>query len=130
MSKHNPFIDPEYQRYRRAYPSFPGVQSCLELLRRPNVKGGYWDVIFHDLQDHAPNVLDELIVACRDEANAPIRWMLLEILGSVNTPQTFSIFAEYLASEDETLREWAARGLAKRNTKEARRLLWQAQTKP
>jgi hypothetical protein len=126
MPKHNPSLDPEYRRYRRVYPRFPGVPTCLALLRRPNVPGGYWEAVFHDLAQHAPEVVDELIAACHDDANADIRWAILEILGALPAPQALPLFAAYLTAEDESLRKWAARGLAALDTKEARRLLWEA----
>jgi hypothetical protein len=126
MPKHNPSLDPEYRRYRRVYPRFPGVPICLALLRRPNVPGGYWEAVFHDLAQHAPEVVDELIAACHDDANADIRWAILEILGALPAPQALPLFAAYLTAEDESLRKWAARGLAALDTKEARRLLWEA----
>jgi hypothetical protein len=117
--------DPEYERYRRNYPTFPGVQTCLDLLQRRNVTGGYWDAVYTDLVKHAPQVVLELIQAGRDDANTNVRWVILEILGRVQATEALSLFNDYVTADNESIREWAARGLAALDTKVARRKLWE-----
>ena len=43
----------EVQWWRRDYPAFPGVATCVALLRRPNVRGSRVDRICAELAAHA-----------------------------------------------------------------------------
>jgi HEAT repeat protein len=47
--------------------------------------------------------------------------------GETKRPDAVPVLAEYLTSEDESFRCWAVAGLQKIDTKEARRLLWEAE---
>jgi hypothetical protein len=68
-------LDPGYERYRLSYPKFPGVQTCVDLVSRPSVRG-----------------------SCLD-------------------------------ATEETLWSWAARGLHRLGTPDARQALWQARSR-
>ena len=127
MAKKRQSIDPQEQRYYQAYPHFPGIAQGLTLLRHR--KGGYWEAVFGDFETHAPELLDELIQVCRDTSNADIRWMLLEIIGGVQSTTALTLFTDYLTDPDERVRWWAAYGLHALNTKEARTFLWDARTR-
>ena len=81
---------------------------------------------FHTLLPVAGEHVTELI----DEFNAErddhgLRCWLLELIGEARSPLAFKLLAEQLHSTDESYSLWAARGLEKLDTKEARRLLWQ-----
>lgn len=126
MPKKRQSIDPEEQRYYNKYPSFPGLTRGFHLLRHS--KGAYWEAVFGDFRTHAPELLDELIRAAQDESQADIRWMLLEIIGSTASPKALSLFATYLLDQDEKVRRWSAYGLRELNTREARKVLWEARS--
>ncbi len=121
-------IDPEYQRYKRNYPSFPGVQACVDLLHQSNVQGAYLDALVADLEAHAVEHSDELIAAFQTKADMRVQSLLLAALAQARTHDAFRIFVEHLTGPDENLRTWAAYGLYRLDTKEARRALWQAQS--
>src|SRR5689334_14570828 len=106
-------MDPEYQRYKRDYPLFPGLPTCITLLRRSNVKGAYLDAVIADLEAHVPEYRDDLIAAVRTETDARVRALLFAALAEAPTDATIPLFADYLTGADENLRTWAARGLAK-----------------
>jgi HEAT repeat protein len=121
--------DPEYQRYRRTYPKFPGVNACVELLRRRNVQGAYLDGVMGDLNEHATANVDELLVAFGAEPEARVRALLLSVIAEAAAPAAFPTFAQVLFGDDEDLRIWAARGLHILGTPDSRRVLFEARSK-
>jgi len=122
-------VDPEYMRYRQSYPKFPGVSACVELLRRHNVKGEYLDDVMGDLQEHASTNIEDLLAAFRAETDSRVRTLLLSVIAETRSPAALPIFAEILLGDDEELQVWAARGLHVLNTKDARKLLWEARSR-
>jgi hypothetical protein len=82
---------------------------------------------FHELLPHAADHVDELIHEFRAEQDDHgLRCWLLELIGHARSPRALPLLIEQLASPDESLRSWAARGLEQLDAKEARRALWQA----
>ena len=53
------------------------------------------------------------------------RW-LLELIGEARSPDALSLLVEQLYGSDESLRDWAVRGLEMLDTKPAREQLWRA----
>lgn len=119
-------VDPEYKRYRRSYPKFPGVSPCVELLKRPNVKGAYLDSVIWDMQEHASANIESLLAAFRAETDSRGRALLLYVIAEARSQAALPIFAEILLGDDEELHVWAARGLHVLDTPDARKLLWDA----
>ncbi|MEV4635787.1 HEAT repeat domain-containing protein [Actinoplanes sp. NPDC049548] len=104
-------------------------ERALRLMRRHDPQlaedGFQW------LSQIAGTHVDELIVEFGRETDHGLRCWLLELIGRTRSPQSFDLLAAQLHSEDEALRDWAARGLQQLDTKEARRVLWQhAQNQP
>lgn len=120
------FEDPEYARWKRQHPKFPGVAKCVELLGRTNVRGSLVDILCSELQENAVHHAQELISAFRAERDARVRHILLGILCEAKLPEAFPLFVEQLRSDDEHLRHWATEGLRDLNTAEARKALWEA----
>jgi len=60
------------------------------------------------------------------EKDHGLRCWLLELIGEARSEKAFDLLCEQLQSSDESLREWAIRGLRKLNTREARRALFDA----
>ena len=82
---------------------------------------------FHQLLPHAADHLDELIAQFEQEQDDHgLRCSLLELIGTARSPTALPLLRTQLDSDDEALRSWAAAGLAKLNTPEARTLLWRA----
>ena len=126
-----PGVDPEYHRYRRAYPKFAGVATCVDLLRRRNVHGAYQDGVLLDLAAHvAVAGTAELAAAFRAEVDATVRTMLLELISQKPSADDLTLLVDALAGPDEALWSWAARGLYRLPTPEARQALWQARARP
>ncbi len=121
------FVDPEYERWYRKYPSFPGVAKCVELLRCTNAKGAWIDIICQELQQHAETDAADLIDATgiAVEQNYSVTPILLQILGEAKIEDALPLFNELLETSHEYLRPYAIDGLKQLDTKEARRLLWQ-----
>ena len=122
-------VDPEYQRYRRTHPKFPGVKACVELLRNRNVQGAYLDGVMGDLQEHASTNVHDLLVAFTAETDGRVRALLLSVIADTASPTAFPTFVEVLFGEDEDLRVWAARGLHILRTPDAKKVLWEARSK-
>ncbi|MGN9807741.1 hypothetical protein ACTMSW_00050 [Micromonospora sp. BQ11] len=56
------------------------------------------------------------------EADQGLRCWLLELIGDARSPRAFALLVEELHSRDESLRDWAERGL-RLDTKESRPVL-------
>lgn len=121
-------MDPEYQRYKRKFPAFPGVSTCVELLHKKNVRGSYLDALVADLEANAFDHSGELIAAFQAETDKRVKTLLLSALAQAQVQDAFPLYVEHLTGPDEGLRTWAAYGLHRLNTKKARRVLWQGQS--
>lgn len=124
MKQKKRILDPEYDRWCRKYPHFPGVAKCVELLHSTNVRGLWIDIICDELLLNAHDHADELIAATRAgvEQGSTI---LLHVLADAKLPEALPLFAELLRSPDESLRHYGVAGLKQLDSKEARRLLWE-----
>ena len=108
--------------------SFPGFAECMRLMRRRDPQ--QMEDGFHLLQARAHEFVPELIAEFRGESKHGLRCWLLELLGYARSEAAYPLFLEFLESEDESLRDWAIRGLRELDTKEARRTLWAANLHP
>ncbi len=82
---------------------------------------------FHFLLPHAHEYVQQLIDEFSHETDSGLRWWLLELIAEARDARAFSLFLEYLHSDDRGLRVMALHGLKLLDTKEARRALWEAQ---
>lgn len=80
---------------------------------------------FGMLEPIAADVLPQLIKEFEAEADHGLRCWLLELIGCARSEDALPVLSKELCSEDESIRDWARRGLEKLNTKEARAILWQ-----
>jgi hypothetical protein len=104
-------------------------ERALRLMRRQDPQVA--EDGFGLLQQIAGEHVDELIVEFGRETDHGLRCWLLELIGQARSPRAFDLLVAQLQSEDESLRDWAGRGLRLLETKEARRVLWQhAQNQP
>ena len=80
---------------------------------------------FHDLaliaHDHVPELMAEFAA----EKDHGLRCWLLELIGMAKSPAAMGLLVEHLDSDDESLRDWAIRGLRLLDTRESRRILWE-----
>ncbi|WP_394613900.1 HEAT repeat domain-containing protein [Lentzea sp. JNUCC 0626] len=96
--------------------------ECMRMMRRRDPQAredGFWT-----LRPHAAEHLDELIAAFRTEEDHGLRCWLLELIGDARSPEALPILVEHLDHEDESFASWAATGLQKLDTKEARTALY------
>ena len=49
---------PEYRRWRRKYPRYPGVAECARLIRARKAKGEWADIIASELAENAREIGD------------------------------------------------------------------------
>jgi hypothetical protein len=81
---------------------------------------------FHFLRDHAAEYLDQLVAEFHKEENSGLRYWLFELIVEARNPKMLDFFVEYLYGEEADLRDIAMQGLKELDTKEARRILWEA----
>jgi len=63
------------------------------------------------------------------ETDHGLRCWLLELIGEARSPKSLLVLVAQLKSTDPALRSWAARGLQLLGTREARRALYEADSK-
>jgi hypothetical protein len=120
-----------YLRYRKKYPKFPGVKVCVELLERPGTRGDYLESVLGDLADHVKVAgTADVVAAFRTATDERIRAMLLEIVAQKPAPDDLSVLVDALTGAEWMLWFWAARGLHRLGTPEAKRALWEARARP
>ena len=81
---------------------------------------------FHTIEPRAAEWLPQLIAAFEQERDHGLKCWLLELIGHSGSPDALPVLAAHLHDPDESLRDWAVRGLRHLDTKESRRLLWDA----
>ena len=117
-------IDPEIERWNRAYPKFPAVQKCVELLKNGNLQGTWIDIIADGLTTQASDHLEALIAIYRAESDEWVRGILLSAIVEAQLMQALPFLVEILSSDRTQLKESAIHGLKLLNTREARIALW------
>jgi hypothetical protein len=81
---------------------------------------------FYFLLPHAGEHVEQLMNEFSQETDHGLCCWLLELIGEARSPQALPLFLEHLNGDDRSLQYWAIYGLKKLNTKEARRILWEA----
>ena len=130
MGKRNRYrdhIDPEYQRWGRTYPRFPGVAECARLIRARKASGAWADIIAAELAENATHCLSDLIETFRtDSSETDVRMFVMMALENARLPQSVPFLAEVLESGNSRFIPYAERALCNINTPEARTMLWKA----
>lgn len=105
---------------------FPGFKKCMEMMRSrdPQVQ----EDGFHRLLLHASEHVGELIDAFHSEDNFGLKCWLLELVDAAKSEAAFEFLADQLRSDEWQFRNWAMIGLKHLDTKQARTLLWDAQS--
>ncbi|MEU4604893.1 hypothetical protein AB0F43_18080 [Kribbella sp. NPDC023972] len=84
---------------------------------------------FQLLFPHAAEHVDELLAAFAGERkDHGLGCWLLELIGEARSPAALPVLTEQVYSADESLRDWAVRGLELLDTKPAREELWRARS--
>jgi hypothetical protein len=118
-------IDPEYRRWGRKYPQFPGVAECVRLLKAGNVRGAWVDIIGHELAAHAADSLPELVAVFRSGESEWVRLQVLMAVAEARLPDAIPFLAEVACERDPRFASYAERGLLAIGTREARAALWE-----
>jgi hypothetical protein len=116
-------IDPEYRRWGRKYPRFPGVAECIRLLKAGNVRGAWLDIIHHELTTRAGECLSELTQAFPSEDEA-VKLSILHALEDARLVAAIPFLAELVRQRHERFSPIAEKALQDIGTKEARVALW------
>jgi hypothetical protein len=113
-------VDPEYQRWGRRYPRFPGVAECASLIRDGKARGAWADIIAFELAENAGTCLAELIEAFRSDPGDDVRLYVMMALDIARVPESVPFLAEVLREADPRYLPYAERALRGINTPEAR----------
>lgn len=102
-------------------------EQAMRLMRRRDPQAQ--ENGFQLLLPHAAEHVDELVTAFDQErADHGLRCWLLELIGEARSPDALALLVEQLQGDDESLRDWAVRGLKMLDTKPAREHLWRARS--
>jgi hypothetical protein len=129
MGKRNRYrdhIDPEYQRWGRKYPRFPGVEECARLIRAGKARGAWADIIAYELAENASHCLPTLIDTFRSDSSDDVRLYVMMAVEVAKLPESVPFLAEVLHGRDPRFTPYAERALRELNTPEARTVLWNA----
>lgn len=129
MGKRNRYrdhVDPEYQRWGRRYPRFPGVAECASLIRTGKARGAWADIITFELAENAATSLAELIETFRTDPDGKVRLYVMMALDIARMPASVPFLAEVLRQADPRYSPYAERALREIDTHEARTALWKA----
>jgi hypothetical protein len=103
---------------------FPGYKKCMEMMRKHNPH--IQEEGFHALLPRVNEFVHELMHEFQVESDHGLRCWILELIGEARSPDAFQLFETQLHSDDESFRTWAIYGLKNLDTKEARKILWEA----
>lgn len=117
-------VDPEYQRWGRKYPRFPGVAECIRLILDGKARGAWADIVAGELAAHANDHLQEMIDAFHSQSSENVRLYMMDALEAAALPASVPFLIEVLANDDERFVPYAERALQQINTKESRAALY------
>jgi len=129
MGKRNRYrdhVDPEYQRWGRRYPRFPGVAECASLILAGKASGAWADIIAFELAENAGICLAELIETFRNDPGGDVCLYVMMALDIARVPASVPFLVEVLREADPCYVPYAERALRGINTPEARTVLWNA----
>jgi hypothetical protein len=126
--RYSDHIDPEYQRWGRKYPHFPGVAECARLIRAHKNRGTWADIICEELAENAAECLNDLITEFRSDENAhtDVRLFIMMALEIARPPEAVPFLVEVLRDPDTRLARYAESALKGVDTRESRTALWNA----
>lgn len=119
-------VDPEYLRWKRKYPRFPGVAECARLIRIGKVRRAWADIIAHELAENATGSLAELIDVFRNDPSDDVRLYVMMALDTARVPESIPFLAEVFQDGNPQFTPYAERALTGIATPEARLVLWKA----
>jgi hypothetical protein len=117
-------VDPEYQRWKRKYPRFPGVAELMRLIRTRKAKGSWADIIVNEMADHAKECMADLLETFRTDESEEVRLYIMMALDIARPPEAVPFLAEVLREGNPRYARYAESALRGINTREARTALW------
>lgn len=118
-------VDPEYRRWGKKYPRFPGVPECLRLIETGKAKGAWADIIVFEFERHARECLGELLDTYQKTRSEQFRLSVLLALERAQLPESVPFLNEVLHGDGLTLASIAEGALRGIGTREARIALWE-----
>jgi hypothetical protein len=116
-------LDPEYLRWMRKYPQFPGVVECSRLIQAGKAKGTWAEIIVQELAEHASECLPEMIEAFHTAEGVAL--YVIMALDIARPPEAVEFLIEVLRRGDPQYSQYAREALAGIGTVEARSALWE-----
>ena len=130
MSHYNRHPDPEYQRWFRKYPKFPGINECIQLILAGKATGAWADIIVNELAANAADNLEELIsefhkhtLEATAESNK-VTLLIMMALELAKLPASIQFLSQVLKEGDKRFTQYALCTLQAIDTREARTALY------
>ncbi len=123
-NRYRDHVDPEYRRWGRAYPLFPGVGECVRLIRDDKARDSWADIIAQELAENASECLAELIETFRTDPSEIVRLYVMMALDSALLPVSVPFLAEVLREGNPLFTPYALRALNGIDTRESLTVLW------
>src|SRR5689334_12246214 len=98
--------------------------QCMRLMRKHDAQ--LQEDGFHALLQRAREFVPELMHEFAIEQDHGLRCWILELLGEARDERAIATLVQQLESGDESLRDWAIHGLRQLDTRESRRILFDA----
>ena len=112
-------IDPDYRRWGRRYPHFPGVAECARLVRDGKAAGSWADIIVHELAENAAECFTELVETFRTDSCETVRLYVVMALDIARLPQSVPFLTEVLREANPVFTPYALRALHGMDSREA-----------
>ncbi len=116
-------VDPEYQRWGRAYRTFPGVDECARLILDRKAVGAWADIVTFELAENANEHLDEIIDVFHKRLTDDVAVYMLMALETAAVPASVEFLSDVLRGGNAKFTPYAKRALTVIDTKESRRAL-------
>ena len=118
--------DPEFQRWGRTYPRFPGVAECVRLIRVRKATGTWADIVVYELAENAGDFLEELTNAFHEHTSDDVAMYVMMALEMAKLPESVEFLSKVLREGEARFTPYARRALQAINTRKSRTALFDA----
>lgn len=130
-NRYRTHVDPEYQRWGRKYPQFPGVAECVRLIQSGKATGAWADIVVQELAENAATCFTELQDlffknASNETAQGDVAMFVMMALEIARLPDSVEFLSAVLREGSVRFQSYAYRTLQAIDTRESRLALFNA----
>jgi hypothetical protein len=104
------------------------LRGEVKLPREEISAGGAWETAHFALRKYANTYIEDLISEFRNVTDPGVRQYLLELIGEARSPKALPVLTEVIQGDEEPSWSWAIYGLRDLESREARKVLWEAKS--